>query len=169
MEPLSGIIDDWDFEGSGLSFTISSNLFEELLDTGMMTLSPTGNEVRIGTLLVRILVQAPLPPQVRLVVGGVAAAGILADLLRKAVLTRIHPDECKDEEKEATPDNPGDSSFEPVRGSPCKQNPDTGEVWCPDQFCIRTIGKFTRISASGRDVIGTDRYGEAAVFARGFR
>jgi RHS repeat-associated protein len=46
----------------------------------------------------------------------------------------ILPSNCPPSQREATPDNPGDQTFVPLRGQPCKVNQATGEVWCKDKL-----------------------------------
>ena len=48
--------------------------------------------------------------------------------------SRILPSDCPPDQREPTPSNPGGTPFGPIRGSPCKINLDTGEVWCRDQL-----------------------------------
>jgi RHS repeat-associated protein len=45
---------------------------------------------------------------------------------------KVIPDECEENEKEGTPDNPRDKQFSNVRGTNCKIDNSTGEIWCPD-------------------------------------
>ena len=44
----------------------------------------------------------------------------------------VIPDDCPASQREPTPTNPGTTPFDRVRGTPCKVNRDTGEIWCPD-------------------------------------
>ena len=45
---------------------------------------------------------------------------------------KIQPSDCPKDQREATPSEPGNVKFGPVRGEPCKVNPATGEIWCQD-------------------------------------
>jgi RHS repeat-associated protein len=47
--------------------------------------------------------------------------------------SRIFPSDCPPDQREPTPSNPGSTPFGPIRGSPCKINLDTGEIWCYDK------------------------------------
>ena len=59
-----------------------------------------------------------------------AGAGIVWEMMKNSG-TKIIPDDCPASQREATPTTQPDK-FGPIKGSPCKVNNDTGEIWCQD-------------------------------------